>query len=218
VKCSDCGKDIRPVVAVDIDGTLADYHGHFIKFARNYLQRFPMGLREYDGTEKFRDWFCREYQARLDQWYDIKLAYRQGGMKRSQPVIGEAVRFVRNLRAYGAEVWLTTTRPYLRLDNIDPDTRFWLQSNGIQYDGLLYDEDKYVRLFANVGDLTRVVAIVDDLAEQYDAAEAIFGKEVPILRKTQYNRNVHRRNEVDHLNTALAIIEPRVRTWGKVAA
>ena len=84
----------------------------------------------------------------------------------------------------GAEVWITTTRPYLRLDNVDPDTRHFLRRNRIQYDGLLYGEDKYKRLAKIVG-ADRIIMVLDDLPEMIEQARSIG---LPTLMKAQpYN-------------------------------
>jgi hypothetical protein len=91
----------------------------------------------------------------------------------------------------GAELWLTTTRPYLRLDNVDPDTRWWIEKHEVPFDYMLYDECKYQELARRV-DRARVVAVVDDLDEMYDDADAVFGPGVPILYKTQFNSGVVR--------------------------
>lgn len=212
MKCSDCGQEIRPVVAIDIDGTLADYHDHFLQFARQYLQAFPHYV-PYDGSVMFREWFCNTFGTGHKVWYDIKLAYRQGGMKRSQPLLDGATDIYNIALICGAEIWLTTTRPYLRLDNIDPDTRFWLQRNGINdYHGLLYDEHKYRRL-AELVEKDRVVAIVDDLPEQYDSAEELFGAGVPILRRGTYNRAVTKRNTAFDAKEAVLAIRSRIESW-----
>jgi hypothetical protein len=71
-------------------------------------------------------------QARLPSGRDEAL---------QRPIIGGQT-FVDTLRAEGAEVWLTTTRPHDRFDRVDPDTREWCRRNGINFDGLLYDGDK----------------------------------------------------------------------------
>lgn len=184
MRCSDCGEVIKPVVAMDIDGTLGDYHGHFTEFAETYTGRHVD--REYDSSEPMRDWAARELSLTHQEFREIKLAYRQGGMKRSMPAYADATDVCQIIRKSGAELWLTTTRPYLRLDNIDPDTRAWLSRNGIAFDGLLYDEFKYSRLAERI-DPGRVVAVVDDLYEMIDAAAETFGADVPIHRKNPYN-------------------------------
>jgi hypothetical protein len=210
---------ITPVVAVDIDGTLGDYHGHFLSFAASYLgdkaetvYSFLPELKMYRGNEKF-SLYCQElFGIDLRTFREIKLAYRQGGLKRSMPMNPGAVGLFEMLHAYGVEVWLTTTRPYLRLDGVDPDTRFWLERHGIKYYGLIYDEDKYSVLADRI-EKDRVVAILDDLPEQYDAAEVLFGREVPILVRNLYNTQIGRYNMALTLEGASERIESRLRVW-----
>lgn len=158
---------LRPVVALDIDGTLGFYHEHFLEFAANWLQR-DLPPRWRDGSQPF--W--RLLGTSKTTYRQIKLCYRQGGLKRSMPMAPWAAELTRGVRAAGAEVWVCTTRPYLRLDNIDPDTRFWLRHNRIQYDGVLFGENKYRDLVAMVGS-SRVVAVLDDEPTQVARAQKL---------------------------------------------
>ena len=73
------------------------------------------------------------------------------------PVYDDAVQFMQQLAAHGVEVWIATTRPWMRLDNIDPDTREWLARNEIPWDYMIYGEDKYEQLLERV-DRERVLA------------------------------------------------------------
>lgn len=150
---------LRPIFAFDIDGTLGLYHEHFIRYAEGFLQR-PLPAT-WDG----RDAFWRMFGVSKTKYREMKLGYRQGRMKRSMPVVSGAASITRAVRAAGAEVWACTTRPYLRLDNIDPDTRWWLRHHGIQYDGFLYGENKYRDLVRMVG-AERVLAFLEDDPDQ----------------------------------------------------
>lgn len=158
-----------PVVAVDIDGTLGDYYEHFRKFAELYTQRkitaqWQLGMRgefsEALGLDK-------------NLYRQIKLAYRQGGMKRSLPAFNGAGSAVRKLRSKGYAVWICTTRPWNRLDNVDPDTQFWIENVCGRVDGITYGEDKYSDLIDLVGDRRRIVGVVDDLPENVLRAKAL---------------------------------------------
>lgn len=187
------GRVLRPVVALDIDGTLGFYHEHFLRFAAEWLQR-PLS-QDWDGEEPF--W--RMLGTSKATYRQIKLGYRQGGLKRSMPVMSGAAELSRVVRAAGAEVWVCTTRPYLRLDNIDPDTRFWLRNNRIQYDGVLFGENKYRDLADLVG-IERVVAVFDDEPEQCERALRLglstrvidrpYNKRAPVMRHTLFSATV----------------------------
>jgi len=189
--CSNCGEIIRPVVALDIDGTLGDYHGHFIRFASQYVGReLNSG---YHGVPGFREWFALNNNIGTDEFRAIKLAYRQGGMKRSMPVFDGAQALVAEINAHDAELWVTTTRPYLSLDTIVPDTVEWLARNGMtDYFGMLFDEDKYEQLVYRV-DPSRIVVVIDDLREMCDAADKAVGRRVAIMMGTSYNSIIQER-------------------------
>lgn len=171
---------MRPVVAVDIDGTLGAYHEHFLEFAEGWLGRTMPKVDTFEGGS-----LSRHMRVSKDTYRQVKLAFRQGGLKRSMPVYPHARELTIDLRKQGAEVWVCTTRPYLRLDNIDPDTRHWLRRNGIQYDGVIFGEGKYKRLAQIVGQAA-IVAVLDDLPEQIVASYRLG---LPTLLNDQpYNR------------------------------
>lgn len=216
--CSKCSAKVRPIVALDIDGTLGDYHGHFLEFARKWLG-YGIALNSqqphYPGDVLFRDWFCDEYKTDLTTFRKIKLAYRAGGQKRTMPVYEYASGLSVSLAQMNIEIWLTTTRPYMRLDGIDEDTREWLRRNDIAYDHLLYDEEKYAVLNSQI-DPQRVVAVLDDEVEQLRKAEGLWGSGVPILRGNLYNRAHHDTwNEAfaPSLMEALELIANRLYGW-----
>jgi hypothetical protein len=216
VKCTSCSEPVRPVVAIDIDGTLGDYHDHFLRFLEDYLGHSPIypfqHNPKYGGDRPFREWVCEHYTIDARTFRDAKLAYRQGAMKRTMSPYPHAQMLCVTVRIW-AELWITTTRPYLRLDNIDPDTREWLRRNGIEFDGLLYDEAKYERLAERV-DPERVVAVVDDLPEMVEAAASRFGPAVPILRRTVWNRNVSWDGAEDgDLYHIMNMVSQRINDW-----
>jgi FMN phosphatase YigB (HAD superfamily) len=193
--------DGKPVIALDIDGTLGDYHRHFLWFAERWLgQPMPSAIDINPGNRLSTFMGVTHHVYR-----ECKLAYRQGGLKRFMPVYPYASELTKEIREAGAEVWICTTRPYLRLDNIDPDTREWLRRNEIQYDAVIFESlpdtegylksDKYSELVRQVGK-ERVVAAVDDLPYQIEKALACgilnvyirdqpYNKEAPGFRITQ---------------------------------
>lgn len=178
--CSKCSAHVNPVAVFDIDGTLADYHGHFFAFADLWLGgvaptygnpgRAEAWAREYEGNESLSTFMGLD----LQEYRAIKLAYRQGGMKRMMPPNSGMPEVTRWASALGYEVWIATTRPYNRLDNIDPDTQEWLRRNKVHYDHLLYgdDDDKYQRLVEQV-DPERVLLVLEDLPDLFDDAAAL---------------------------------------------
>jgi hypothetical protein len=196
--------DGKPIISMDIDGTLADYHAWFLQFATLYFGReFPSADTINPGLKLWRFMGISR-----EAYNDCKLAYRQGGMKRSMPCLEGAGNLTAALRKAGCEVWICTTRPYLRLDNIDPDTQEWLRRNGIQYDALLYDPrggDAKYREFKRQSVGRTVLGCAEDLPEQADAAIKTLGAPV-WLRNRPYNRTAW-----EYMTTEDAWLPPEAR-------
>jgi hypothetical protein len=206
---------LKPVVAFDIDGTMGDYHQHFLEFATKYLGRPSIEPWLYSGHENFSSWFCRTWQTDYRTWQDIKLAYRQGGQKRSMPPFVGMIEAARSAHRRDCEVWVTTTRPYQRLDGIDPDTREWLRRNRVPYEGLIYSEDKYRDLAGRI-DPARVIAVFDDQIDMIDQASEVFRPEVPFLCKSWWNRNVFCRQRSGNAQQAISYLHQQLSTWRSV--
>lgn len=173
-----------PLVALDLDGTLGDYHSHFLEFATNWFGRgFPdpkainPGLRLW----QFMGVSHEDYRR-------CKLAYRQGGLKRWMPAYPGVAQLAEEIHKLGVHLWICTTRPFDRLDNIDPDTREWLRRNDIAYEGLLFGPDKYHELDRQTRGRRTVLAVAEDLPELY--ADSIALGFFTLLRDQPYNRQV----------------------------
>jgi hypothetical protein len=209
MKCTDCQTTISPVVALDIDGTLGQYHQHFIDFLGPYLGRNGVYPAQWSGLGEFSDFLGLTKQ----EYREAKLAYRQGGWKRWMPPYVGASELVIRLRRLGAEVWLCTTRPWLRLDNIDPDTREWCSRNNIYFDGMLFGEDKYVQLLDRV-EPRRIVAVVDDDPVQL---KLLVDLGLPaIFREHDYNTSTHFSPGYASLTELRSSIAFRLSAWKDV--
>lgn len=206
MKCTDCGTEVKPIVAVDIDGTLGDYYTHFHSFAELYLdKKLP---DQYKGNMEYSDYLELDKEV----YRDIKLAYRQGGMKRSMPMYGVSDYFMNQLHRMGFEVWIATTRPYQRLDNIDPDTQFWLKRHGIEYDYLLYGEDKYMQLVNRV-EAARVVMVIDDLKEQCIYAADVLPPWKVWTPERDHNRWMRWEHHFESWKQALGLLYTKKEDW-----
>jgi len=198
----------RPVIGLDIDGTLGRYHEHFIQFAVDWLGIWAPPM-EYDGSVSLAT-FLGISKARYRK---VKLAYRQGGLKRSMPIYSGAKDISRVTRKAGAEVVICTTRPFLQLEAVDPDTKEWLKRNGIQYDNLIHGENKYRELAKRYPG--RVVGIVEDLPELIAQAETLGLR--PIIRAQAYNRGYVSANEgtdrFDSLGVIAEVLLERIRQY-----
>lgn len=178
---------LRPVIGLDIDGTLGEYHEHFWRFACAWVGRELPHPDGYKGGS-----FAKYLGLAKSTYRKIKLAYRRGGLKRSMPVRDGAPELARGLRRRGALVILCTTRPYLSLENIDEDTRHWAKRNKIEHDAIIWGEHKYKEL-SRFG--SRVVAALDDEPALINSG---ISAGVPMVRMSRpYNIDlaVHRTHE-----------------------
>jgi hypothetical protein len=198
-----------PVIGLDIDGTSGDYHGHFTKFAEDYLgKKMPVPWAYTGGIP-----FHKHLGISRTTYNKVKLAYRQGGAKRSMPPYEGIGDFTKHVRACGVAVYICTTRPYLRLDNIDPDTRHWLKDRAhMQYDAVLWGTYKYNDLVKQVG-RERVVMVYDDLPALVSRADSLG---LPAALRTQpYNvgwssGNVVRVGSVDDM---VRVFDDALNEW-----
>jgi FMN phosphatase YigB (HAD superfamily) len=177
----------KPIVALDIDGTLGDHYTHFAQFAALWLGRNVEYRPEAgwpDGATKFQ--FYSSLGTSRDTYRKIKLAYRLGGMKRSMPMYDGAPELTDALVHMGVSVWICTSRPYLRLDTMDPDTRHWLKRCHIKFHNVIYGDYKYRELSKIVGS-ENVICVLDDLPEM--CAQASRAKLNPILIERPHNKD-----------------------------
>lgn len=166
---------MKPVIGLDLDGTLLDYHSHFEAFAAQYFG-FAKSPKDMTGGYDARIPFHKYLGVSKTAYRQCKLAYRRGQLKRSLPLLPlpypQAGEITRQLRRWGCDVWLCTTRPYLSHDEVDDATRHNLRRNGVQYQGIIWGEHKYRELVRTVGG-NRVAAVLDDLPEMCRQAEAL---------------------------------------------
>jgi hypothetical protein len=196
----------KPVVAIDIDGTLGDYHGHFLRFASDWYGReMPNPAEINPGLPLHK--FMRTSKATYRQ---CKLAYRQGGLERSTPVYDGATELCRSIRQGGAELWLCTTRPYLKLDTQSPNTQHWLRRNKIQFDHLISGPHKYRDLVKQVGK-SRIVAVLDDLPEMIEQANSL--GLWTMIRDQPYNRHFQWHYRAHDLFEAQRTIPQEIYSW-----
>lgn len=166
-------------MALDLDGTLGDYHRHFERFAQMWTGRDIVWDPEIVGP------FYKQLGMSRAVYRQCKLAYRMGGMKRSIPMFEGADELSRAIRGAGAAIAACTTRPYLAMSTIDLDTQHWIKRNGIQVDHILYGEHKYRDLVKSVG-RDRVICALDDDLSQLGIATRL--GVTPILRRNEANK------------------------------
>jgi hypothetical protein len=200
------GEVPRPVFGIDADGTLGEFHAHFFNFAAQYL-----GIPEpatYDGKVTMAEHLGVSKRT----YREVKLHFRLSGLKRAMPVLSGARSLCVSLRMRGAEVIICTTRPFLKVDGIEQDTREWLRRHCIPHDGVIHGEHKYRELRRRAGE-GRIVAVLDDLPEMVEQAEKI-GLPTLLLRRPHNEHYVASRNPSD-LRTAALLMLGMLEEWEK---
>lgn len=158
-------KGPKPIISLDIDGVLGDYHGHLFWFAERY---FGHSMPQPE-TIDVNDFLWKRMNVTEMQYRDMKTAYRQGGLKRFMPMTPGASVLTFALSHYGAEVWICSSRPHQ--SPIVSDTRHWLKRNLVNFDNIIFSPNKYQALAEQASDLGQeVIAVVDD--EKTQALEA----------------------------------------------
>lgn len=180
---------MRPVIALDIDGTLLDYHSHFIRFARQWLGNEAPDVYGYDARMPLHKYLG----VSKNMYRRCKLAYRRGELKRSVPPLDSpypnANELTHILRRWGCDIWLCTTRPYLSHDAVDDATRHSLRRNGVVYQGLIWGEHKYRELVRQVS-RERIFGVLDDLPEMCNQAQSLG-------LRTAFARRPHNERQLD---------------------
>jgi phosphoglycolate phosphatase-like HAD superfamily hydrolase len=163
---------MRPVIGLDIDGTLLAYHPHFVRFARDWLGDDGLDPYGYDARQPLHQYLG----VSKAMYRRCKLAYRRGELKRSLLPLDrpypQARELTHQLRRKGFDIWLCTTRPYLSHDTVDEATRHNLRRNGVLYQGIIWGQHKYRELVRTVG-AERVVGVLDDLPEMCNQATSL---------------------------------------------
>lgn len=122
------------IVGIDIDGVLGDYHPWFLKFADDIF-----GFK-FDTIESLKE------KLGTEQYETVKSMYRQSGRKAYMPVKEGAVELTKKLKEKGYQIIILTARPYKKYSRIYPDTLEFLKKNDIQFDAIIWDRKKHVKI------------------------------------------------------------------------
>lgn len=124
----------QKVVGIDIDGVLGMYHFWFTEYCK---QIWGVAVDDFDDIKEF---------VGQDKYEMIKAAYRQSGWKAKMPAVPGASEFTKRLKEDGYQIIILTARPYKKYTRIYPDTLEFLRNNDIQFDAIIWDEDKHLKI------------------------------------------------------------------------
>ena len=155
------------VVALDIDGVLANWPYCFYKFVeRTHGHVLRWKSLSYNTPNPFDA--LANSPLLIRQWKD---EYRQSGFKRELEVVRGAVEFTQSIKCMGFTVVLLTSRPYKQYSRSFADTMYWLDTNEFSYDAILWDDNKEARL-AEEFSPSSVAMFVDDDEHNVDRVKA----------------------------------------------
>lgn len=132
------GEVVRNVCYFDIDGVLADYPQCWLDFLKLHYEEIGMEPDEIDDLNKVKR------RVPYQTYKDLKKLYRTSGYKGTIPVNPGAAELVHWLKSKGYIIVIITSRPIKEHPCLFKITTDWLQSKGIPYDDLIYNEDKVV--------------------------------------------------------------------------
>ena len=129
------------VCAIDIDDTIADSIPFFVKWIEN-----KTGY-DFENLDEIKN--CLSY----NKYRKLKKEYRTSGVKLKIPVISGASELTKFLKAEGYKIIIITARPAADYPELTKITNQWLRDNEIQYDGIIFDRDKHVKVLEQVPNL-----------------------------------------------------------------
>ena len=183
----------KKIVGIDIDGVLGEYHEWFLKYTDN---EFGLKYKTIDELKKAIGTKNYEY---------IKSMYRQSGVKAGMPARPGASELTHKLKEMGYQIIILTARPYKKYTRIYSDTLEFLKRNGIQFDAIIWDEVKHVKIIREFPDLEFMIEDTPSIANEVaDEGYKVFMPTNPNNEKyTNYNSNIIR---IDNLTTILDYI------------
>lgn len=182
--------EAKKIVAIDIDGVLADYPKCFIEFVNKKKKT------------SFANLFELKKEMTTKDIEEMKHEYRSCGVKAHLPIIYGAPKFTRELKKAGFTIILTSARPYKVYNRIYSDTLIWLKKNNIMYDYIVWDSEKHLQAIKNYPKM--MFMIEDDARYANQVGEC--GYPVYLL-STIYNKFNELHQNVKRVNSFHEILE-----------
>lgn len=127
------------IIAFDIDGVLADYSDAFldyIKIKKGLPDDIIIKQSEYHFANSLSKYITFEEEGKL------AADFVNSGMVRKLTVYDGARELLHTLKSEGYKIILITARPYKRFRRMYSDTIYWLNSNGIICDKIIWQDNK----------------------------------------------------------------------------
>ncbi len=133
------------VCAIDLDGVLGQYPDHWLSFINSRL------CTKYETLEDAK------VEVDVLRYSQLKSEYRQTGEKKHIKPMHGAQRFLTDLKDDGYKIVILTARPYKKYYRIFADTLSWLKEWGFEYDAIMFDEQKNMKILNEIPNLKFMV-------------------------------------------------------------
>jgi FMN phosphatase YigB (HAD superfamily) len=187
-------QDSKNVVVLDLDGVLAKYSEHWVRFLRQ--QGYDVDKFDCDGTH-----WCP--QIPRIEYYELKHKFRENGFESmTVDAYEDAAAFTKGLKDRGYNIVIMSSRPYKQYKRIQTDTAMWLASHDILYDAFIWDNKKREQVLRRLPNMTFMVEDSLEIAKGIAAC----GYQV-YLREQYYNSSDFSWRGIKRVSSLLEILE-----------
>jgi hypothetical protein len=174
------------LLAVDLDGVVADYVSGYVSFLFDEgilgglvsTEQYTYNIAELYGLDK-----------RIEE--KAKRVFQEEGGFAALPCFAGAKDTLIKAKSKGYKIVIITARPYLEVKRIYADTMAWLEAEGIPYDAIYWGKDKADIVFRYLHPAVPVYFIEDRDKHAIELANE--GIRVLLMDKP-YNRGVEHSN------------------------
>lgn len=142
-------KKDKKIAFIDIDGVIATWPKDFIDFVNSKIKS------KYNNLQDL------EIEVPKKTIYELKKMYRLSGIKRNLGMVEGSKELLKTLKSQGFFIILITARPYKQIFRIYSDTLAWLKNNELQYDAIIWEEEKEKYIIKNFSD-NEIKFVLDD--------------------------------------------------------
>ena len=148
------------IVAVDIDGVLADYPNNWIDWLNS----------KNNGAIKYRNLKHAKLAIGYSNYKNLKKEFRETGQEFYAPLKEGAYEFMQSLSKKGYCIVLLTARPLFEIKQVLYDTIEWLKKHELPYHLIFQGKDKHIKLMKYFKEIEFIVEDNHMIANQIAAA------------------------------------------------
>lgn len=129
------------IAVLDLDDCLADSINYWVSWIN---KEFESQFKDLNQVKSFLSY---------SSYKELKRQYRESGDKINIPVKDKAKEFTDKLKKKGYKIVILTRRPLYLHSCLFKLTENWLKKNKINYDIILFEEKKHLKIFAELENL-----------------------------------------------------------------